>query len=339
MLISSPETAERVAQLGREAVTLEVPMQVDVKFGRNWGDAKHTWAEFTGAASATKSKPKPAAAPEPTPVPEPKAAPAPEPEPHVCAQCHLNPPDGAERPSTYADTWLHPTCMDDFIRARMSEQNIPWRGHPPPPPPKDRPAEKAPPPPPPITIALTKVTKAGGPLTKRLSLAPDGTLVSDNSACVMVKGTAERVMITGVAALGALIESLTSSQALLPGTLRDGLPDKVEITTTKNKINGVARPDLITRTGSNIIYRGPAFALLDFDTKGMPPTVAGELKRRGGFWDALLTVLPVLKEVARVSRSSTSSGLSRSDNGVTVPGSDGITSTSPRRMVPIASGS
>ena len=98
----------------------------------------------------------------------------------------------------------------------------------------------------------------------------------------------------------------------------------MEITTTKNKINGVARPDLITRTGSNIIYRGPAFALLDFDTKGMPPTVAGELKRRGGFWDALLTVLPVLKEVARVTRSSTSSGLSRSDNGVTVPGSDGV---------------
>jgi hypothetical protein len=41
--VSSLELAERVAQLGREAVKLEVPIQVDLKFGRNWGDAKHAW--------------------------------------------------------------------------------------------------------------------------------------------------------------------------------------------------------------------------------------------------------------------------------------------------------
>ena len=41
--------AERVAQLGCEAVTLEVPMQVDLKFGRSWGDAKHTWEELHGS--------------------------------------------------------------------------------------------------------------------------------------------------------------------------------------------------------------------------------------------------------------------------------------------------
>jgi hypothetical protein len=44
--VSSPEQAERVAQLGREAVKLEVPIQVDLKFGRSWGDAKHTWREL-----------------------------------------------------------------------------------------------------------------------------------------------------------------------------------------------------------------------------------------------------------------------------------------------------
>jgi CHC2 zinc finger/DNA polymerase family A/Toprim domain len=44
--VSSPEQAERVAQLGCEAVKLEVPVRVDLKFGRNWGDAKHTWAEL-----------------------------------------------------------------------------------------------------------------------------------------------------------------------------------------------------------------------------------------------------------------------------------------------------
>jgi DNA polymerase I-like protein with 3'-5' exonuclease and polymerase domains len=35
--VSSREQAELVAQLGREAVALEVPMQVDLKFGRTWG--------------------------------------------------------------------------------------------------------------------------------------------------------------------------------------------------------------------------------------------------------------------------------------------------------------
>ena len=32
-----------MAQLGRDAVKLQVPMQVDLKFGPTWGDAKHTW--------------------------------------------------------------------------------------------------------------------------------------------------------------------------------------------------------------------------------------------------------------------------------------------------------
>jgi DNA polymerase I-like protein with 3'-5' exonuclease and polymerase domains len=47
--VASPELAELVAQLGREAVTLEVPMQVELKFGRSWGDAKHTWEDAAAA--------------------------------------------------------------------------------------------------------------------------------------------------------------------------------------------------------------------------------------------------------------------------------------------------
>jgi DNA polymerase I-like protein with 3'-5' exonuclease and polymerase domains len=44
--VGTREQAELVAQLGREAVQLEVPMQVDLKFGRSWGDASHTWDEL-----------------------------------------------------------------------------------------------------------------------------------------------------------------------------------------------------------------------------------------------------------------------------------------------------
>ena len=177
-----------------------------------------------------------------------------------------------------------------------------------------------------MRIEFTRLTKNAGPLTKKISLAPDGTLVKDGSACVMEHGTAERVQLAGVDALGALIEALTPSQAIALGALRPDLPDRIEITTKRKLINRAARPDLIARTGANIIYHGgqPAFALLDYDSKGMPTAVATELRRAGGFWDALLTVLPALGDVARVMRCSTSAGLSRSDTGEALPGSDGV---------------
>ena len=110
-------------------------------------------------------------------------------------------------------------------------------------------------------------------------------MVKDGAACVMAHGTAERVRVAGVDALGALIEDLTPSQALALGTLRADLPDKVGIT-TKKAVNGAARPDIIARTSANIVYRGPAFALLDYDSKAMPAGVAAELRQRGGFWPA-----------------------------------------------------
>jgi hypothetical protein len=175
-----------------------------------------------------------------------------------------------------------------------------------------------------MMIELTRLTKHGGALTKRISLSPDGTIVKDGSACLMAHGTAERVRVAGVDALAALIEELTPSQALALGALRPDLPDKVAITTKKKLLNGAARPDTIARTGSNIIYHGPAYALLDFDSKGMPAAVAAELKRLGGFWSALQTVLPALSAAARVTRRSTSAGLSRADTGVALPGSDGM---------------
>jgi hypothetical protein len=46
--VASPDVAEMVARLGEDVVKLEVPMKVDVKYGRTWGDAKHTWAELHG---------------------------------------------------------------------------------------------------------------------------------------------------------------------------------------------------------------------------------------------------------------------------------------------------
>jgi hypothetical protein len=44
--VSSPDVAEMVAKLGEEVIKLEVPMKVDIGYGRNWGDATHTWTEL-----------------------------------------------------------------------------------------------------------------------------------------------------------------------------------------------------------------------------------------------------------------------------------------------------
>ena len=172
---------------------------------------------------------------------------------------------------------------------------------------------------------ITVFVKLGGPLTKRISLSADGSIKSDGSACLMSTGTARRVEVADIQQFAALIGELPPNEALALGALRPGLLDEVKVVTKAKLPNGVAHPNLIARTGVNIIYREgqPALVLLDFDTKGMAPDVTAELKRLGGFWEALLSVLPALSSVARVTRYSTSVGLFRSDTGERLPGSDG----------------
>jgi hypothetical protein len=175
-----------------------------------------------------------------------------------------------------------------------------------------------------VICEITVFTKADGPLTKRISLARDGSLLSDGSACKMVRGKAERVSIRDVSDFARLIEMLDIDQAITLGALRADLPGKVKVT-TQSKLNGQTRPGIIARTGANIIYKdGPGFALLDFDSKGMPTAVATQLKQRGGFWPTLVSVLPALAGVARVTRASTSAGLYRADTGEKFSGSNGL---------------
>jgi hypothetical protein len=169
---------------------------------------------------------------------------------------------------------------------------------------------------------LTGFTNANGPLTKRISLAPDGTVKSNGDACLMTRGQAQRVHVADVGALADVIEHVRSDQALALGALRHDLPNKVEIGTKKQlAANGHA----IARTASNVFYRrdASALALIDHDRKGMPPTIAEALRGRGGLWPTLVSIVPVLQQVAHVTRLSTSAGLFRTDTGEQVPGSDG----------------
>ena len=177
-------------------------------------------------------------------------------------------------------------------------------------------------------IEITTLTKAGGPLTKRISLAADGSLHSDGSACVMSRGSAQRAPFDDLATFAACIGALASHEAIALGALRHDLPQNVQIDTKKKleELNGSAAPDLIARTGEHIVYRPgqAALALIDVDTKGMPAAIADRIKAAGGFWSALVSVLPELASTGCVVRRSTSSGILRTDTGTTLPGSNGF---------------
>jgi hypothetical protein len=79
-------------------------------------------------------------------------------------------------------------------------------------------------------------------------------------------------------------------------------------------------------TASYISYAAAqsALALIDIDTKGMPDTVRERIKEAGGFWGALVSVLPELETTGRIVRRSTSTGIIRTDTGEALPGSNGL---------------
>ena len=177
-------------------------------------------------------------------------------------------------------------------------------------------------------IEITGFAKAGGILSKRISLSADGTIKSDGTECIMTAGKAKRVCIPDISHLSKIVGSLASNEAIALGALAPHLPDVVEITTKRKhaELNGTAHPGIIARTGDHIRYRPDqsAFALLDFDSKGMPDEVKDRLKNAGGFGPAILSVIPAMANVARMMRASTSSGLYRADTNEKLPGSNGL---------------
>ena len=173
-------------------------------------------------------------------------------------------------------------------------------------------------------IELAVFNKFGGLLTKKIELIAD-KVVSDGSACTMARGRAMRVTLGHVGELVALIESLNSNQAIALGSPRDDLPDEVNILTKRELAKGPVK-GTVARTAENFRYRPghAALVLFDFDMKGMPPSVAFQLKVRGGFWAAMVAVAPALATAGYLKRLSTSAGLSRVDTGEEFGGSGGL---------------
>jgi hypothetical protein len=140
----------------------------------------------------------------------------------------------------------------------------------------------------------------------------------------MAKGTARRVCFTELSQYSDLLIALRSNEAVVGGALRPDLPDTVEVL-TKRKLNGADHPGVIARTTDFINYRPgePALAPIDFDLKGMPPTVAAAMDALGGLWPTLISVCPPLAGVERLERASTSAGLFHASTGEPFGGNGG----------------
>jgi hypothetical protein len=126
-------------------------------------------------------------------------------------------------------------------------------------------------------IELTVFQRTGGPLSKVISLAADGSVRAD--AHKMSQGRAWRVVIGDVEELADLINGLKPTQAITLGALRKDLPDEVKVT-VKERLNGEA--GVIARDKKHIVYRKgkPALALIDFDRAGMPKETRRAHRRR-----------------------------------------------------------
>lgn len=171
---------------------------------------------------------------------------------------------------------------------------------------------------------ITLITKCDRPalMSKRISLDVNGKLRSDGSECRMMTGTAARAFTGTASALAQLIVSCGSNQAIALGRLRPDLPDSVDVTIPRRLDQ---HPGAITRSRAYIDYQHgtPAWCLIDFDSKAMPDEVKARIDAAGGMWNVLLTIAPAFVHAARVSRASTSAGLSRIDTGEPIAGSNG----------------
>jgi hypothetical protein len=172
---------------------------------------------------------------------------------------------------------------------------------------------------------ITLINKRDTPdlMSKKIFLDCDGKLKSDGSECRMTTGTAARAFAGTARDFARIIENCGSDQAIALGALREDLSSPIRIT-TKAKLD--QNPGAIARARGSIDYRPgvPAWALIDFDTKGMPKEVSDRIGAAGGMWNAVLTVAPELANAARVSRASTSAGLFRGDTGEPIAGSNGM---------------
>src|SRR5215207_913678 len=183
-----------------------------------------------------------------------------------------------------------------------------------------------------IVVELTEVRKPGGILSKKITLGEDGRPKSDGSGCRLTIGKARRHRMNGgdpAGALAAFVNSMPGDAALTLGRITAADVDAECRLVSKRRLPDYADQaddalPAITRTLDSFAFaEGPGWALVDHDCKGMPPAVASRLAALGGPEGALRTLVPGFDDAARVTRASTSSGLSHAETGEEFPGSGG----------------
>jgi hypothetical protein len=131
----------------------------------------------------------------------------------------------------------------------------------------------------------------------------------------MWRGTVSRLALSDWHTFAAELDGTPSDVAYGLGCLREDLPDSLSLVVKDDPRNGTL--GFVSRTKDNLSYRHwtPAFALFDYDTKGMPSDVATNLQAAGGFSKALELICPALAHAGYIPRSSTSAGLINGKTG------------------------
>src|SRR5260221_14123718 len=159
-------------------------------------------------------------------------------------------------------------------------------------------------------------------LTKTVKLNGSG-YESDGSPCKMVRGKAFRRSLKDLDELGEMFHKFGKQHAIALGRLRDGLPDRDMVITTKKERRRDAAPHIITRTNDYFVHAPgrEALVLIDTDYKGATTVVRERIAGLGGLQQALAAVLPALAAAYRLVRPSTSSGLFNAETGEQFAGS------------------
>ena len=178
-----------------------------------------------------------------------------------------------------------------------------------------------------LVVELSELRKPSGILTKKIALGEDGKPKSDGSACRLVIGKASRKRMNGSDPAGALagyLNEMNSRTALALGRITAPVADECRVVAKKQLPDYDDAIPTITRTLDNFAFSdGPGWALLDFDTGGMPQSAAAMLASMGGFDGVLRSLLTGFDDAAQVTRANTSSGIVHTETGEQFPGSGG----------------
>jgi hypothetical protein len=177
---------------------------------------------------------------------------------------------------------------------------------------------------------ITVMRSLSGLLTKSITLGSDGKPRTDGSACRMWEGIASTSPAPDAATLAWKIDSLSSEEALVLGSVKNAAAgDTTHVVTADelSRLNAAKHPTskVIARTREHIVFPSgqPAWMLFDYDVKGATARIINSINAAGGVFPSLLHVAPGLERAARVTRGSTSTGLFNRDTNEHFTGSGG----------------